>query len=279
MARRLHRARSGGFSLVELAVVMAIVALVLGGAMFTLSAQVETRNFNEAQLRIEQAKELLLAYAVVNKRLPCPARYVSDADNSQGQESFCSAEKPAACGTPTTTFQTHSRCSESTGGAGTYSGFLPGRAIGFQPVDTAGYALDPWGNRIRYAVDAAEQGVSPNVFRFTRAHTAGGAAWSLLYTPTELLVCSSAASSSTACDPNASIVNVNTVAAIVFSTGKNGPSGGTGTNESRNLDGNALFVSRPPDPSGATNGEFDDQMVWIPANLLYSRMIAAGILP
>jgi len=271
--------RSRGFSLVELAVVMAIVALVLGGAMFTLSAQVETRNFNDAQQRLDQARELLLAYAVVNRRLPCPARFVSSADNSQGQESFCSAEKPAACGTPTTTFQSHGRCSESTGGAGTYSGFLPGRAIGFQPVDNAGYALDPWGNRIRYAADMAEQGTAPNIVRFTRAHTPGGAAWSLVNTPTELLVCSAAVTASTACDANSSIVNANTVVALVFSTGKNGATGGTGTNEARNLDGNGLFVSRPPDPSSVSSGEFDDQMVWIPATLLYSRMIAAGVLP
>jgi hypothetical protein len=69
------------------------------------------------------------------------------------------------------------------------------------------------------------------------------------------------------------------VVAIICSTGKNGATGGTGLNEARNLDNNALFVSRTPDPSGAAGGEFDDQMLWITAGELYSKLIAAGRLP
>ena len=55
--------------------------------------------------------------------------------------------------------------------------------------------------------------------------------------------------------------------------------GGTGANEARNLDGNALFVSRTPDPPGAVGGEYDDQMLWISAGTLYAKLIAAGVLP
>ena len=50
-------------------------------------------------------------------------------------------------------------------------------------------------------------------------------------------------------------------------------------NEARNLDNNQLFVSKTPDPPGAAGGEFDDQMVWITAGELYSKLIAAGRLP
>jgi hypothetical protein len=38
-------------------------------------------------------------------------------------------------------------------------------------------------------------------------------------------------------------------------------------------------VSRTPDPPGAAGGEFDDQMLWITAGELYSKLIAAGRLP
>jgi hypothetical protein len=81
-----------------------------------------------------------------------------------------------------------------------------------------------------------------------------------------------------ACDPNTSITNQNTVVAVVFSTSRNGP-GASGANEARNLDANALFVSRTPDPPGAPGGEFDDLVVWMPVGLLYGRMVAAGVLP
>ncbi len=83
----------------------------------------------------------------------------------------------------------------------------------------------------------------------------------------------------TTCDANTSVTNQNIVVAIVFSTGKNGATGGTGTNEARNLDSNALFVSRVPDPIGAAGGEFDDQMQWISVGELYGKLIAAGVLP
>ena len=55
--------------------------------------------------------------------------------------------------------------------------------------------------------------------------------------------------------------------------------GGSSADEAANLNSDGVFVSRPPSPAGATSGEFDDMLVWIPVGLLYSRMIAAGVLP
>jgi prepilin-type N-terminal cleavage/methylation domain-containing protein len=247
------RGRESGFSLTELAVVMAIVAILLASTMFTLSAQSEQRSRDDTQRRLEEAKELLLAFAVVNGRLPCPG-------TTTGDEAGGGA---AAC----------------TNG---YGGFLPARAIGFQPTDASGFGLDGWGNPIRYAVSQTTWGTG-TFARFTKRHIPNDttAAWSLTQTPGDLVVCSQspAATAATACDAGTSVTNVSTVVAVVFSTGKNTATGGTGTNEARNLDNNQLFVFRPPDPSGAAGGEFDDQMVWIPVGLLYGRMIAASVLP
>jgi len=77
-------ARSGqkGFTLTELAVVMAIVGFLLGGLIYTLSAQIEQRNFEDTRRRLEQARELLLSFSIFKGRLPCPARYTSAASNS-----------------------------------------------------------------------------------------------------------------------------------------------------------------------------------------------------
>jgi hypothetical protein len=73
------------------------------------------------------------------------------------------------------------------------------------------------------------------------------------------------------------------VTAIIFSTGKNGSTGGAGADEAANLDGagsaNPIFVFHTPTPSTATNGEFDDQFTWITAGELYGKLIGAGILP
>ena len=97
-------ARSGqkGFTLTELAVVMAIVGFLLGGLIYTLSAQIEQRNFEDTRRRLEQARELLLSFSIFKGRLPCPARYTSAASNSQGLESFCAAASPATCSAAST---------------------------------------------------------------------------------------------------------------------------------------------------------------------------------
>ena len=46
-----------------------------------------------------------------------------------------------------------------------------------------------------------------------------------------------------------------------------------------NLNGDPIFVSHVPAPSGAANGEFDDQFTWITVGELYGKLIAAGVLP
>src|SRR5919202_6062963 len=94
--------RSRGFTLTELAIVTTVVALLLASLLYTLSAQVEQRNFEDTRRRLEQARDLVLAFAIANGRLPCPARYTSAASHSQGLESFCAAATGGCAGPETT---------------------------------------------------------------------------------------------------------------------------------------------------------------------------------
>ena len=259
VGKTIQRRTSKGFTLVELAVVMAIVGLLLGGIMATLNTVAERRGWEDTQRRLDYARDLLFSFAIVNSRLPCPASGLT------GDEAFATGSAATGGGSCTAP----------------YGGYLPAKAIGFQPISPSGAALDGWGNPIRYAVSATPWGLPTADGRFTRKHVATDTkvAWSVSTTPADLVICSAATASATSCDGGISVVNANTVVAIVFSTGKNGATGGTGTNESRNLDSNALFVSRTPDSSGATGGEFDDLLAWIPVGQLYGRLIAAGVLP
>ena len=264
--------RQRGFSLVELAVVLAIVALLLGTLMYTLAAQTEQRAREQTQRTLEQAREALLGYAIANGRLPCPASAAS-----------AGIESPAGGGD----------CSNY------YDGFLPAVTIGFQPVDSQGFAVDAWNNRLRYAVarnlNAATCAGTSAVPHFTVRATLKQNGMSCQPNSNELLICKSAvtapapAPGSCGVAGNA-ITNANpsgTVVAVVISVGKNfalAPSAAAAVaagnvDEAANLDGNSVFISHPPAPAGAAGGEFDDMLVWIPVGSFYGRLTAAGVLP
>lgn len=276
-----------GFTLVELAVVLTIVAFLLASLMYTLSAQQEQRSLDDTRRRLEQARELLLSFAIVNGRLPCPARYASDASNSAGLESFCTAAASSTVstcsGAETTTVQTHGTCSNH------YDGYLPAASLGYTQTDTNGFALDAWGNKIRYAVTRVNVNCSgattpPNSWTTMFTSKTLQQQYGITCQPSDLIVCKSANGiTGTTCGAASNqIMNQNLVAAIVFSTGKNGgtPSGGTGLDEAANLNPDRVFVFHPPTPSDfPVYGEFDDQFTWITIGELYGRMVTAGVLP
>lgn len=283
-ARTAPRASLSGFSLVELAVVMAIVAFLLGGLMFTLSAQTEQRNFEETRRRLELARELVLAFAVVNGRLPCPAR-------DTNPSTLTSAEARDVATGQCTSGGVEDYYGGSLGG-GVTGGLLPAQTIGYQQGDSAGFAIDAWQNRIRYAVARARIGCTVPVLPavLVDPHFVSAAnmkANGISCQPNDLVVCKSATGINWPASPCGGAANQimtqTLVVAIVFSTGRNGASGGTGLDEAANLNGagNAepVFVYHTPTPSTFANGEFDDQLIWITVGELYAKLIAAGHLP
>jgi hypothetical protein len=152
---------------------------------------------------------------------------------------------------------------------------LPAATIGFGPVDSSGFGIDPWGNRIRYAVSKTS---SPH---FT-SNSAISLNWSTV-TPADIDICKHlTVANATTCGAAANrVVTSGTAVAVVWSQGKNFTStlGAASIDESTNNDNFEAFVSRPHSPAGSADGEFDDQVVWIPVGMLYGRLIAAGKLP
>jgi len=243
--------RAAGFTLVELAVVMAIVALLLGGLMFTLSAQKDQRDFEETRRRIEQARELLLAYSITNGRLPCPATATSAGD-----------EQPIGGATTCTTS----------------NGWLPAKTLGYQQTDDNGYALDAWGGRIRYAVATLTPtncSSTNTVPHFTNSTNLKANGISCQPSNSDLIVCKSSTGIGVSdCGTAANQVMArNLVVAVILSNGKNGGSGSAGADEAANTDTDRVFVWHTPAP------DFDDQMTWITVGELYGKLISAGVLP
>jgi len=247
-----------GFSLVEMAIVLLIVAVLLGGLLPTLSGQVEQKRRSETSKQIDEIKEALIGYAIVNGRIPCPAT-----TNSNGTESFASGGSAS-----------NGNC------ANFYNGYVPAAALGLAGTDSSGFAVDAWGNRIRYAVTLWSR-TSPtpavdHVFTSTNGMSTVGIS---NISQDLLLVCSTATSiTSTNCATGTSLTPQG-VPAVIYSTGKNVASGGSGIDETANTDSNKTFVSHIPAPRSATNGAFDDLVTWLSPNTLFNRMVAAGKLP
>lgn len=119
-----------GFTLVELAVVLLIVALLAGSLLMPLSAQVELRRETEARKALGEIRESLLGFAAVYGRLPCPSSENNPASAQYG------VEDAAVCAT---------------------EGFLPWKQLGVSEIDSWGTprstAAQPRVGAWRYRVD------------------------------------------------------------------------------------------------------------------------------
>jgi len=243
------RRRQIGFTLVEMAVVIAIVGLLITGAIMTIAAQAEQRAIDETRRRLNSAVEAIIAYAVVNGRLPCPAVV--------GAGKYGDEDGAPAC-------------------TSAFGGFLPARTIGFQPTDELLYGLDAWNNRIRYAVSAAAPTVCPGGVANHYTTTGSMKSLGMSCKPNDLDICNVAG----ACAAANQVVASNTAVFLVYSIGKNGPNTSSyGPDEVENTNGDARFVSRTWSGTEAAAGYYDDLMVVVPAGVLYTRLVAAGVLP
>jgi len=240
--------------------VLVIVGLLLAGLLLPLGAQIEQQNMNETQRRLEMAREAIIGFAIANRRLPCPATATG-----LGVEAIATAFAPGGgtCSLP-------------------WTGYVPAVTLGLLPVDSNKLYVDAWGNPIRYAVT-----------NFNIAFTVSGAAGTMPFTSTDGIRAVYTALSLTSLDPDLRVCEtatgiagglcgtgqalINNAVAVVFSTGKNSPTGGTGSDEAANLNADRVFVSHSPTPTAGN--EFDDVLLWLSPYLLYSRMITGGALP
>jgi type II secretory pathway pseudopilin PulG len=247
--------RSSGFTIVEIAVALFVLALLLGSVLVPLRTQIEERKIDETKRLLDQAQEALLGYSAAYGYFPCPA------DNaSNGLE---------AAGT-----------NHMTGNCPVWHGFLLVALLGFRPTDAQGYALDAWGltgNRIRYAV--SNHSIAGVTNPFTRVNGLRSIPLASLASAPMLYVCQSGAGVNPGTDCGAAVTLASNAAVVVWSVGANAPTGGTSVHEAENPNPNGghadrIFVSRVS--SNVPGHEFDDLLAWIPTTALLNRLVVAG---
>jgi prepilin-type N-terminal cleavage/methylation domain-containing protein len=111
-----------GFTLVELALVLALIGLVFGGLAVPLATQITQKNVLETQNKLQTTIDTLIGYATLNGHLPCPDT------NGDGLSE------------PT--------CNDSVSGSNVSLGYVPWVTLGLS------FQSDAWGNRMRYAASS-----------------------------------------------------------------------------------------------------------------------------
>ena len=235
-----------GFTLIEMAIVLVIMTILIGGLAVPLSAQIQARRVAETRQTMQEAREAVLGYAMThladtagNRHLPCPDI------TGDGRED----RKPPvqAC------FSNYGR--------------LPWVTLG-----TA--SQDAWGNRLTYAV------IPPFADKAT-----GFSASTALVNPLQICsthACPIPYDS--ALIPNPYVASE--VVFVLASHGPNGwgarnISGSslaapTGADELENIDADQTYISRSPTNSDAASGEFDDLTVWVPRTYLANHVCPTG---
>lgn len=236
--------RQQGFSLVEMAIVLVILGLLIGGGFSTLGPYLDNAKQSHTMGSLVNTKKALLNYVKVNYYMPCPDT------NNDGNEDRVSG---LAC----------------TSSVGT----IPFNSLGLG----AGIASDEFGNVFAYGVDTgvttaasmANKNLSASYFSNTANSNSDFPAFRLETPPTSAnpavatsyTVCKKSAA---ACDATPSNVEVSSIPAIIVAFNENGGSTAlSGCNaetagEAENCN-NDLFVWKKTFSDGA----YDDQLVTI----------------
>lgn len=230
-----------GFSLIEIAIVLFIVSLLLGGMLLPLSAQQDMRARQETEKTLSDIRDALMGFAITNGRLPRPATSATDGSEA----AICAGD--AAC-----------------------TGFIPWAALGSAK-------LDGWGKLIRYSVTPAYANaaitLSPSPTPANRTVQTRDNAGTAVYLAGSL-------NCTTQCVPAVIFSQGKshwgtTDAGLALADGS-----ATNTDEDANNAGPVNYFSRSPTDNTATpGGEFDDTVLWLSGNTLFNRMVAAGKLP
>ena len=238
---------SRGFTLIEMAIVLVIITILIGGLAMPLSAQIQARRIAETQATLQEARQALIGYAMTHNAtntpthhyLPCPDTDVPP----EGREN---------------------RTSDTTCAAS--QGVLPWADLGTAPQDA-------WGNRLRYAV------VGQFIDKYNGFSATTPASPPLGFTPIQICSTHTCPSPDVADNvvfvlvshgPNgwgAKNINGNTLADP------------TGPDEKQNLKASLIYVSRSPTKADAASGEFDDLVVWVSQSALIASVCPTGCPP
>jgi len=253
MAKHM-RTRKHGFSLVEMAIVLIIIAVIVGGGLVIFSNSLDKQRYEETEGKLKVITQALADYRRAFGRLPCPADITRNMEATSSNYYGIEGATPGMCtgGTPSASALT---------GPYFVDGMVPTKTLRL-PDDAA---IDGWGRRITYVVDN----------RLTAANAF-----------TSITVSDSTTRMSVTTNTATPVTLSDKVVYVVLSYGENGhgatprsggatiiSSGSSNTHELENCDctstaaagtANSIFVQGPPNTEDTSdvNKNFDDLLVY-----------------
>jgi prepilin-type N-terminal cleavage/methylation domain-containing protein len=286
--------KNTGFTLIEIAIVMSIIALLLGGMMIPLGTRYTEQRNADTQAKLNKAVEAIIGFAILNRRLPCPDIAMGVAADRDGVEKTIGTPiTNCAAGLNTASPNTPTLPLLAAPSPHVSWGDLPWASLGLSGSDSA----DAWNNRIRYAVymPLVTQTASPTLVGLANVSATAQLNVSCINTlPAGVLSIPGCPTAS----PGTLLTNASF---IVYSHGANGygatgignttatafPAGYIATNDQYgNLPETEItpelrnrFISRPRTGLDSSLGEFDDLVTWVSSNTLAAKLLAAGVWP
>jgi prepilin-type N-terminal cleavage/methylation domain-containing protein len=298
-----------GFTLIEMAIVLIIVTILIGGLAVPLAAQIQGRRIAETNKTLQETRDAIMGYAMSHIVTPpgtCTCQYNVDGDGVSDTTDCPSTVSCPVIPPPTTPTQLtlhftrhYLPCPDLSGtdpepgvdndGDGDASNDLNnGRedrsAAGTCSTDSGNVPWvtlgtghqDAWGNLLQYAVTST---FANSATGFSNADTG------------DLQICDlSANTGDSDCGALGNVAS--NVAVAIASYGPNGwgarnisgnkLADSSSNNEKENANTDTVdkeFVSRNPSKAGDVAGEFDDLVEWISADQLRGRICPAGGCP
>lgn len=248
----INRNRQQGFTLIELAIVLVIVAVLLGSFIGTLTSRVENARITETKTELELIKRHLIGFAYTNHYLPC----------SDCIDSPCAGGSTELDGIED---RDGSTCS------------VPNKAATLPWVTLGLGREDAWATRYRYWVDPV-YALGGGGFTLDSADGDG-----LIEEP-DYVTDPTGATSKPLAERVVAVIyshGKNTYGGISSGNVELPALPAANVDEKENTDNDAVFHSRPPTAAAATTagGEFDDIVIWLTEYELKAKMVEAGVLP
>jgi prepilin-type N-terminal cleavage/methylation domain-containing protein len=274
--------KNNGFSLIELAMVLFILSLMMGSFLTPLATSLEQRDREKTNELLEEVRESLIGYALVNGHLPCPDCPNNATGNCGIVETAMAPNNPINNG-----------IEDGTDGPGVATGYETrsiantfdqcATAVGNLPWVTLDVPEnDAWGNHFIYGVmdEFADDtdGTGMGLPTPTCSNPAVGVSFCLDSADDAIITINDANNVSVATNVPVLVVSTGN-STVDFANLTVAQIAALSDAEKENLDGlaDSLFIAN--DYIKTDGAAFDDMLMWISPSLLMYQMVRAERLP